>query len=385
MALDETVRSRIADLVAAHRVVLFMKGTREAPQCGFSAQVVQILDELLPSYETVDALRSPELREGIKEFSQWPTIPQLYVDGKFVGGCDIVRDMSASGELQKLLGARGAEAAAGVAPAIDVSEAATKAFESALADSPGEWLRLKIEPSFQHELFVGPREPGDVEARSKGLTFLLDAPSARRASGLSIDFVPGANGGFKMTNPNEPPRVKPLSAPELKAMLNRGEVVLFDVRPEGERARASIAAARPLDAAGQEHLRKLARDTAIALHCHHGVRSQQAAEKLLGEGFRRVFNLNGGIDEWSRTVESVGAPLLSEKRAAGAGDVGGRGPRQSRGPRSFQPTPKKARGRSVIEPRASSPLASSWVRCPWPSRASLRTPWPSPAPACRPP
>ncbi len=84
-------------------MVLFMKGTRRTPQCGFSAQVVQILDELVPEYETVDVLSSAELRDGIKEFSQWPTIPQLFVNGELVGGCDIVRALSESGELEQLL------------------------------------------------------------------------------------------------------------------------------------------------------------------------------------------------------------------------------------------------------------------------------------------
>ena len=104
MSLSEPLRKQISELVARNRVVLFMKGTRRMPQCGFSAQVVKILDALLPSYETVDALRSPEIRDGIKAFSRWPTIPQLYVDGQFIGGCDIVREMNASGELQKLIG-----------------------------------------------------------------------------------------------------------------------------------------------------------------------------------------------------------------------------------------------------------------------------------------
>jgi monothiol glutaredoxin len=102
-ALSEPLRKQISDLVTGNRVVLFMKGTRRMPQCGFSAHVIQILDALLPGYETVDVLRSPELRDGIKQFSDWPTIPQLYVDGKFIGGCDIVREMNASGELQKLI------------------------------------------------------------------------------------------------------------------------------------------------------------------------------------------------------------------------------------------------------------------------------------------
>ena len=123
MVLSESLRKQISDLVATNRVVVFMKGTRQMPQCGFSAQVVQILDELQPSYETVDVLRSPELRDGIKEFSQWPTIPQLYVGGQFIGGCDIVRNMNASGDLQKLLGTEVSEPAP---PTITVSEAATK-------------------------------------------------------------------------------------------------------------------------------------------------------------------------------------------------------------------------------------------------------------------
>jgi monothiol glutaredoxin len=300
MALSEGLRKQISDLVASNRVVLFMKGTREMPQCGFSAEVVQILDELLPSYETVDVLRSPGLRDGIKEFSQWPTIPQLYVGGQFIGGCDVVREINASGELQKLLGTEVSEPAT---PTITVSESATKAFEAALADSRGDSLRLKIDAHFQYELFFGPREPGDIEVPTNGLTFLLDRSSACRAGGVSIDFVDGPGGGFKISNPNEPPNVKQLSAPELKAMLDRREVILFDVRPENERALASIAGARCLDAAGQEYMFGLDRDTPIVFHCHHGIRSQEAAQQLLREGFRNVYNLKGGIEAWSQTVD----------------------------------------------------------------------------------
>jgi len=105
IALNELLRTQISELVASHRVVLFMKGNRQMPQCGFSSQVVQILNKLQTSYETVDVLGSAELRDGIKEFSQWPTIPQLYVGGEFIGGCDIVSETNASGELQKIIGA----------------------------------------------------------------------------------------------------------------------------------------------------------------------------------------------------------------------------------------------------------------------------------------
>ena len=96
-------RTRIEEILKSDKVVLFMKGTPEAPQCGFSATVVQILDQLLPEYTTVNVLADPEIREGIKEYASWPTIPQLYVNGEFQGGCDIVRELYASGELEKLL------------------------------------------------------------------------------------------------------------------------------------------------------------------------------------------------------------------------------------------------------------------------------------------
>jgi monothiol glutaredoxin len=103
VTLDDATRQRIEKTIGSDRVVLFMKGSRRMPQCGFSATVVQILDSLVSEYRTVDVLADPRIREGIKAYSQWPTIPQLYVGGEFIGGCDIVREMYASGELQQVL------------------------------------------------------------------------------------------------------------------------------------------------------------------------------------------------------------------------------------------------------------------------------------------
>ncbi len=300
MALNESLRKQISELLAHNRVVLFMKGTRQMPQCGFSAQVVQILDDLVPSYETVDILRSPELRDGIKEFSQWPTIPQLFIGGQFIGGCDIVREMNASGELPKLLGTEVSEPAT---PTIIVSEAATKALGAAAADAGGDSLRLKVDANFQYDLSFGPRAPGDIEVHQNGLTLLLDRPSAGRANGVSIEFVDGPSGGFKINNPNEPPKVKQLSAPELKTMLDRDEVTLFDVRPEDERAIARIVAARSLDAAGQKYLLGLDRGTPVAFHCHHGIRSLDAVSYFKAHGFTNVKSMDGGIDVWSVEVD----------------------------------------------------------------------------------
>ena len=101
--MRDDVRKKIADTVSSSKVVLFMKGTKNFPQCGFSARVVQALKKSGAPFADVNVLADPEVREGIKEFSSWPTIPQLYVDGKFVGGCDIVNELDQSGELDSLL------------------------------------------------------------------------------------------------------------------------------------------------------------------------------------------------------------------------------------------------------------------------------------------
>src|SRR3954447_5862993 len=99
-------QNRIADLVKSNDVVLFMKGTALFPQCGFSSRAVAILDHLGAQYETVDVLQDPEIRQGIKAYSDWPTVPQLYVKGEFVGGSDIMMEMFESGELQEMLAAK---------------------------------------------------------------------------------------------------------------------------------------------------------------------------------------------------------------------------------------------------------------------------------------
>jgi monothiol glutaredoxin len=98
-------KARIAEIVGKNDIVLFMKGTALFPQCGFSSRAIAILDRLGANYETVDVLQDPEIRQGVKEYSDWPTIPQLYVRGEFVGGSDIMMEMYESGELQELLGA----------------------------------------------------------------------------------------------------------------------------------------------------------------------------------------------------------------------------------------------------------------------------------------
>ena len=107
MTKDATVTDRIKQDIADNTVVLFMKGTPVFPQCGFSARVVQILTQMGVKFKGIDVLADPAIRQGIKDFSNWPTIPQLYVKGEFVGGCDIVSEMYESGELKQVLADKG--------------------------------------------------------------------------------------------------------------------------------------------------------------------------------------------------------------------------------------------------------------------------------------
>ncbi|MGF1610347.1 MAG: Grx4 family monothiol glutaredoxin [Kiloniellales bacterium] len=108
--MDNAVFERIKDEVESNDVVLFMKGTPVFPQCGFSAAVVQVLTHMGVKFKGIDVLQDPGLRQGVKDYTSWPTIPQLYVKGEFVGGCDIIREMYQTGELQELLQTKGIEA-----------------------------------------------------------------------------------------------------------------------------------------------------------------------------------------------------------------------------------------------------------------------------------
>ncbi|MBM4373631.1 MAG: Grx4 family monothiol glutaredoxin [Deltaproteobacteria bacterium] len=297
------VRQQIDELIHHHKVVLFMKGTRSFPQCGFSARAIEIFKRCGVQVKDVNVLADPTMRQGIKDYSNWPTIPQAYIAGQFVGGSDILLEMYESGELQKLLGVETPAAPPATAPRLTVTEAAARAFQAATPDAgPNDVLRLDVSPTFQVDLFFGPTVKDDFVVESAGLRVHVAPGAAARVDGVTIDFVEGPNGaGFRVDNPNEPPKVKTMTVRELKAKLDAGEALhLFDVRTDRERATASIAAARPLD---DKALAGLAKDAPIVLHCHHGMRSRSAAERLLQDGFRNVYNLTGGIDAWSAEVD----------------------------------------------------------------------------------
>ncbi len=303
MELDRQLKARIDDLVSTNPVVLFMKGNRHTPQCGFSARVVGILDGLLDDYATADVLKDPALREGIKVYSDWPTLPQLYVGGEFIGGCDIVTEMAGTGDLHQALGI---EAGQMEPPSMRITRAAEQALDEALAGVGEEAgrLRFRITPGFGYELKLGPPMFGDVEVQLGSRPVLLDRATAARAEGTLIDYVDGRlGGGFRITNPAEPPAVQQLRPAELKRLLDNGRGFrLVDVRTEGERTIASIGGDL-LTASLQAELAALDRQTPLVFYCRTGARSQQAAEHFRSLGFLDVRNLAGGIHAWSDQVD----------------------------------------------------------------------------------
>jgi len=305
--LERQLKERIDAAVTSHDVVLFMKGNRNQPQCGFSATVIQILEDLTPDYRTYDVLADPDLRSGIKEYSSWPTIPQLYVKGEFLGGCDIIQELYSSGELHTTLGLPQPERHP---PTLHLTEAAARFLGEALTQSEGQRLHLRIDAHFQPRLYLGPEEPGEMAAelakQAPGVDVFVDLPSAGRAAGARIDHVETAHGHeLRIDNPNAPAQVKELGVHELKTLLDSGDTVrLFDVRSPEERAVAQISGARPLDEAAVAEIEALPADTRLIFHCHHGGRSLKAAEHFLSLGFTEVYNLVGGIDAWSRQIDT---------------------------------------------------------------------------------
>jgi monothiol glutaredoxin len=239
----------------------------------------------------------------MKEYSDWPTFPQLFIKGEFVGGADIVRQMFESGDLEKKLGEL-------VAPAkpvtVTVTARAGQELSAALKEgSPGDVIHLTITQSWEHQLDIGAKEPTHVTIETAGITVQLDRASAQRANGVSIDFVEDASGaGFKIENPNRPAAVREIPAKDLKALLDSGKVKeLYDVRTPKERDVAKIEGAKLLDDAAMAQIEQLPKDTPLAFHCHHGGRSRAAAEHFLKQGFKTVYNMAGGIDAWSKDVD----------------------------------------------------------------------------------
>ena len=304
MSLDPALRARIDALLAANRVVLFMKGQPDAPQCGFSAKAVGVLGGLGVDYAHVDVLSDPEIRDGIKLYGDWPTIPQLYIGGELVGGSDIIEQMANSGELH---GALGLPPPDRTPPSITLAPAAAEMLRNAVADAGGDVVvRVDIDPQFRTRLHLAQPDPHAITVERDGVRVQFDLAGARRAEGLSIDWVDDERGrGLSIENPNAPPPVRALSPADVVTRVADGSVTLIDVRPREERAMASVTVPFMTLDDGLAPFESLPKDTPLAFLCHHGNRSQQAAEHFRQQGFREVYNVIGGIDAWADVDEGV--------------------------------------------------------------------------------
>jgi monothiol glutaredoxin len=303
MSLTPQTRTRIEQILGAHTVVLFMKGSPDAPQCGFSAKAAGILKGLVPGFGHVDVLADPEIREGIKVYGQWPTIPQLYVGGELLGGSDIIEQMLNSGELHQALGLPAPDR---TPPTIEISERAAQAINGALANADdGAVLHLGVDPRFNARFELKPASGQEVVAEAAGIRIHLDLASVPRARGLRIDWVEDARGaGLAIHNPNAPAPVKAMSVQQLHDHIIAGTIDVVDVRPAHARALAPFPHAHEvLDEESRERLEALPKDLPLAFLCHHGNSSRQAAEYFRGLGFHDLYNVEGGIDAWAAEID----------------------------------------------------------------------------------
>lgn len=301
MQLSEETRARIEQHLQSNRVVLFMKGTPRQPLCGFSARTAALLDSLLPDYHSVDVLEDEAIREGIKAFGNWPTIPQLYVDGELVGGCDIVTSMFNSGELHAQLGL---EAPDRTPPRVTISDKAAEVIRAAMQGHERVGLHFQVDANWQSQFNLAPAQGHELSVDCNGITLLFDLASAQRADGAEIDWVETVQGeGLAVTLPKAPPPVAQMSVQELQQKMQSGGLLLVDVRTPDERQKAVIEPSDLLDAELMQRLEGLSKDTEMVFYCHTGNRSQVAAEHFRKQGFTAVHNLAGGIDAWSKEID----------------------------------------------------------------------------------
>ena len=258
----------------------------------------------LENYHAVDVLADADIREGIKLYGNWPTIPQLYIRGELVGGSDIVGQMAESGELQSALGLPPPDR---TPPTVDATPAAIAMLRNAVEQAgEGIAVQVQVDPQYQARLQLVPADAKSIATTLEGVRLQFDLASARRADGLSIDWADDERGrGLVIAHPLAAPPVRELAPQAARGMLANGALTLVDVRPAEERALASLPHPfRDFDD-GIDAIEALPKDAPIAFLCHHGGRSAQAAEHFRKLGFREVYNVTGGIDAWAQVDPAV--------------------------------------------------------------------------------
>lgn len=297
--MEKTTHKRIEEMLNDHQVFLFMKGTPQTPMCGFSSNTVQILKNLLnDGFGWFNVLEDQEIREGIKQYGEWPTIPQLYVSKELVGGNDIVNEMFNTGELHQLLGLSQPDR---TPPQINITDEAAEHIREGMKNTDGQELFLTIDDSYSPRFSLELPKGYEVISVVSGIKIHMDIATAKRAQNIEIEWVDELQGsGLRIKNPNEPSPVKSIDVSELKNWLNsdRQQPVIYDVRSEELVAEGTVSNAKRLDKNNLQEIERMEKDTPLVFVCQIGQSSQATAEFFRKKGFTNIYNLSGGYSAW---------------------------------------------------------------------------------------
>ncbi|MCF6318052.1 MAG: Grx4 family monothiol glutaredoxin [Proteobacteria bacterium] len=300
--MKEQTKQTIENLVNSNTCILFMKGNPTHPQCGFSSNTVGILKELLgDNFSYCNVLEDNEIREGIKEYGNWPTIPQLYINKELVGGNDIVTEMFNMGELHTLLNL---PQPAREPANISISEKAAENIKKGLEDIGSSVLLLSIDNQYNTRFSIEEPKGYEIVSEVGEIKIYMDVGTAKRAKGIEIDWVEDLQGaGLVIKNPNEPKAVNQLSCGELRKGMQEGKFQhVLDVRSEVQFAEQAIEGSKRLDKENMKALEKLDKKTPLVFVCAVGNTSQGACDFYRKKGYTSVNNLVGGIDAWFNVV-----------------------------------------------------------------------------------
>ena len=288
----------IESLVKSSRCFLFMKGTPSHPQCGFSSNTISIIKDLMgEDFKTFNVLENQDVREGVKEYGNWPTIPQLYIDSELVGGNDIVTEMFNTGELQSLLNLPQPDRTPAV---LTITDKARESIMAGITDIGSNVLKLTIDSQYTTRFSVEPAKGYEVVTDLGEIKVYMDVGTVKRANGIEIDWVDDLQGsGLVINNPNAPKPVKQIEKDELEKAVSENKIThIYDVRSEDQFQQQHIPGSQRLSKEVMADLEELNTDTPMVFVCSVGNSSQGACEFYRKKGFTNVYNLVGGINNW---------------------------------------------------------------------------------------
>lgn len=298
--MTDQATQRIEQMLNENPVFLFMKGTPQTPMCGFSSNTVKILKDLIgEGFASFNVLEDPEIREGIKAYGQWPTIPQLYVNKELIGGNDIISEMFNTGELHELLNLTQPDR---TAPTISISDEALNHIKEGLKDMGDHQLFLSVDEEFNTRFSLEKPKGYEIIADVGDLKVYMDIGTAKRSNGVEISWVDELQGsGLRIKNPNEPPAVQDLSVAELQDWFATDveNPKIYDVRSAEKFTEGSVTGAQRLDKQSISEIEALDKDTPLVFVCQVGQSSMSAAEFFRKKGYTKVFNLTGGYNAWN--------------------------------------------------------------------------------------